>query len=413
MRRIGWFSLLIVLLAGFAAASAQDVCQTIYQQGIESLMNHCLVAASGTACWAAGTVTMQTTSGQSAAEVGATVPLPGVISLSTAKAEEWSLALLSVPVSSAGNATSTLVVFSPVTLTFDQTAADLPPGAAFTLVGGPEPPVCDGLPLPGLLVQSPEKNFAFLRVNGVDLTINGTAVLQATDANSLTVSAITRETYVGRTDSVIVRAGYSVQIVQGTVSIVAPYDPAAVAHLPTEILPHIEIVPLPGDALVRQQESLHLRPESSAYTGTVIQVGLPVSVLGQNSGGDWLHIRTYDGLTGWVPRAALELNVPVTPPVYDTAPLPPLRPFGPVQAQGVTTSENNNLRAGPGQTYEVVGHLPLNSELNIYARSPDDEWLLVETADGVQAWISITIIKPTTPFTFTDLPYSPDFPRQP
>jgi uncharacterized protein YgiM (DUF1202 family) len=77
----------------------------------------------------------------------------------------------------------------------------------------------------------------------------------------------------------------------------------------------------------------------------------------------------------------------------------------------LTTAELNNLRAGPGQTYEIVGTVPLNTGVDIYARSPDSEWLLIETSDALRAWISVTIFSPTSPgFVLEELPLSPDYP---
>jgi uncharacterized protein YgiM (DUF1202 family) len=175
----------------------------------------------------------------------------------------------------------------------------------------------------------------------------------------------------------------------------------------------MELVPLPGSALVREETVLHLRPDASAYTGTKVKAAVPVSLFGQDPSGEWVYIRTYDGETGWVPASTLAVDVVGDMPILEeglAALQRPVRPFGDVQARGVTTAESNNLRDGPGQNYNIITALPLGAELDIYARSPEDEWFLVETSDGVRAWISVSIVSPVTPLDMAELPYSPDFP---
>jgi SH3-like domain-containing protein len=311
-----------------------------------------------------------------------------------------------------GESYATLLLFGPAELMVE-TADNLPPGSAFTLTSETDPAPCGDLARPGVLVQAPSNSLTLLRVNGIDLAINGTAVIQAPNGGGLTVSALTRETILGQSGTVVF-AGYSAQVDgEGNVE-VAPYDPANVAHLPTEILPQMELVPLPGSGTVREETVLHLRPDASAYTGTQVKLAVPVSLFGRDASGEWLYIRSYDGATGWVPASALDVDGAGDMPILEASGLPtlqrPLRPFGEVQARGVTTAESNNLRDGPGQNYEIVQAVPLGTELNIYARSPEDEWFLVETTDGVRAWISVSIVNPVTPLNIAELPYSPDFP---
>jgi hypothetical protein len=77
-----------------------------------------------------------------------------------------------------------------------QTSASLTPGAAFSLMSAA--PLCSDLPRPGVLVQSAENSLTLLNVNGVDLAINGMALIQAHDDFSLTVNALARETISAR-----------------------------------------------------------------------------------------------------------------------------------------------------------------------------------------------------------------------
>ncbi|MBN1200347.1 MAG: SH3 domain-containing protein [Anaerolineae bacterium] len=408
---------LFLILAMLAAAApitpvtAQDggeSCQAIYQAAVSAVMDNCVGMATGSVCWASGDVIIQASA--AASGPGSTAPLDQTTAIAaTASDSAWSMARLHVADGVSDDAFATLLVIGPASLTFNP-SANLPPGADFTLVAEPEPSPCAELAKPGVVVQAPEKYLTLLRVNGVNLAINGTAVLHSPDGETLTVSAITHETILSDSGTVVF-AGYSATAMPLVeVPAVVPFDPAAVAFLPTEVLPRMEYVPLPGSAYVVQQTVLHLRPDASAYTGTTVKAGVPASVLARDSSGDWLYIRRYEGGIGWVPREALDVDVPVEMPVIERD-LPPLvRPFGAVQARGATTAEHNNLRDGPGQQYEIVATVGLGTELNIYARGPLDEWLLVETPDGVRAWISIMLLDPLTPFNLAEMPYSPDYP---
>ncbi|MBN1681192.1 MAG: SH3 domain-containing protein [Anaerolineae bacterium] len=403
----GLAALVIVL----APAAAQDggTCEAIYQGAVGEMLENCFVMGSGYACGASGAVTIDSASGLSEDTPGIYVALGDITALHLAEGDgsTWSMARLHIPDPVSADDAATIVVFGPAELTFEKSGRQ-PPGSVLTLTAAAEPSPCADVALPGLLVQSPEKSITLLAVNGVEIAINGTARIHLPGDGALTVSAITRETILAQTGTVVF-AGYSATIT-GEVPTVAPFDPAAVAHLPTEILPRMLRVALPGAAAVIEQTNLHLRPDPAAYTGTLVRVGLPVSVFGQSSGGDFVFVRTYDNLVGWVPLAALDMDISGAIPVFDTA-LPPLsRPFGPVQGRGSTNSEMNNLRDGPGQSYTIVITVPYGSEVNIYGRSPDGEWLLVESADGVRAWISAYLIDPLTPYNPDELPLSPDFP---
>jgi uncharacterized protein YgiM (DUF1202 family) len=409
---IGWV-ILSLLAAPVPAITAQEDsgidCAALYQAAATDMMGNCFGKEPGTACGAAGDVSIEMMSGQTVEGAGITAKTSGVFALRARPGDgsAWSLASLTLPDMVDNEKSATLIVLGPAELEF-QADSNLTPGAAFSLTNAATP-ACSSLPYPGVLVQSAENSLTLLQVNGVDLAINGMALIQAHEDRSLTVNALARETILGQTGTVIF-AGYGVQASETNVSDVAPYDQAAVANLPTAILPVIDVISLPGNAMVREQMNLFLRPDPAAYTNTIVKAGLPVTVLGRNSGGDWLHIRTYDGAIGWMPAQVLEVNVPVEMPIYDTAPALPHRPFGSIYSYIKTSAEHNNLRAGPGELYDIVATVPLWTELALYGRSPDDQWLLVETLDTRQrAWINVVLVSPSTPYPLGELPYPPDF----
>ena len=397
---------LLAAVPGTARVQEPDRCAAIYEAAIVSMMEHCFAAPAATACAAAGEVTLEMRSGQVVSEVGSRAQLNGVAALRALPGDgtAWSLASLTVPDLVNSEQAATLLVLGPAELVFDE-ATDLPPGAAFNLEapGGPFP--CDELARPGVLVQSPPNALTLLRVNGHNLAVNGLALI-ARDGDALVVSALRRETILAQSGTVIF-AGYSAAVSAESVSPVAPYDPALVAHLPTGILPTIEVVALPGNADVILSTPLYSRPALQAASNAQAQAGRPISVLGRSSDGQWLHVRTYDGRIGWVPLTTLDVRVPGEMPVYDEAPPLPVRPFGSLQGYVKTDAERSILRAGPGQEFDMVATVPFWTDLALYGRSADNQWLYVETSDGARAWISTVLISPSTPYVLVELPYGP------
>ncbi|WP_119067444.1 SH3 domain-containing protein [Aggregatilinea lenta] len=399
--------LALALLAAPLRALAQGddpACDAVLQDAITSIFDRCAAMDGPMACAASGDVTFAPAPPDGAPPF---VPLADLTALDAAAIDGgWSVARMNVAGPQTPDQMAVLMIFGPVTLTFEA-APGLTPGAAFTLSSTPDASACGNLPQPGVLVQAPDKALTLLRVNGIDLAINGTALIQALEGEGTTISAITRETILGDT-GVVVFAGYSVTVQDGTIGDVTYYDPARVANLPTVILPRMDLVPAPGSGSVTEQTVLHLRPAANAYTGNTVKVGLPVNALGQDSSGEWLYIHVYDGRTGWVPRSAIAEDFAPDMPVFDEAPAQPSRPFGPVYARGVTTSQLNNLRAGPGETYDIVAQLEGEEPLQVYGRDPDGNWLLVQTADGLRAWISASLFRASTPFLPDELPVAPD-----
>jgi uncharacterized protein YgiM (DUF1202 family) len=415
MRRVVYLSTIItavILIAWVPATTAQDTstnadCAALYTAGITDMMQYCFAKDPGTACGASGDVSIEMISGQTAQGAGISAKVSGVFALRARPGDAWSLASLTLPDMVDPHKSATLIVLGPAELEF-RPNADLTPGAAFTLTTAAAP-LCSDLPRPGVLVQSAENSLTLLNINGIDMAVNGMALIQAHDDGSLTINALARETILSQTGTVIF-AGYSVQVSGTSVSDVVPYDQAAVAHLPTAILPEIDVISLPGNAIVQEDMNLFFRPDPAAYSNIIVKAGLPVTVLGRSTGGEWLNVRTYEGETGWMPTDVLDVHVPVDMPAYDTAPAPPVRPFGSVYGYIKTNAEYNNLRSGPGEGYDIVATVPLWTDLALYGRSPDDQWLLIETLDTHQrAWISTILVSPTTPYPLADLPYPPEF----
>lgn len=398
---------LLIGPAGMTRAQGDDQCAALYQAGTIALMTHCFGAPAGTVCAAADTVQIEMQSGQVLQRAGSKAQLGGVSAVHALPGDgsAWGLAQVSLPDPLDARRSATLILLGSADVVFEPAPARSPE-TLLSLSAPAEPFPCDALPRPGLLVQSPPNAITLLRVNGIGLAVNGLALLQ-TDGEALRVSALTRETILSESGTVIF-AGYAVRVGAEGVSPVTPYDPAWVAHLPTEVLPTIEVVALPGNALLTVEATLFSRPVLEAYTNTVIRAGLPLNVLGRSADGEWLAVRSYDGALGWLPRDALDVRVPGEIPVVEGTPRPPARPFGAVYGYVETNAEQNILRDGPGQQYAIVATVPFHTGLSLYGRSRDNQWLYVEMADGTLAWINAGLISPSTPYPRDELPYVPE-----
>jgi SH3-like domain-containing protein len=398
------------LNAPASPAVAQDdgACHALYQAALVDMMAHCFSIQSGTACSVSGDVTIAMASGQEVNGPGGAARLSGVGALHALPGDgsAWSMASLTIPDPLDARKVATLLVLGPLDLTFEADPA-LPAGAVFTIKGGADPFPCSDLPRPGVLVQSPPNMLTLLRANGIDVAVNGLALIHPLNGG-IEVASLAKETILGQTGTVVF-AGYGVQASGDSVSPVVPYDPASVAYLPVEILPEMTAIALPGNATVKATLTLFSRPAAESYTNTMVKAGLPVSVFGRSADDQWLYIRTYDGQLGWFPNASLDVSVPGELPVLTDAPPSPIRPFGSMQGLIKTSAEYNNLREGPGESYAIVATVPLWTDLTLYGRSTDDQWLYVETQDGQRAWISVLLVSPSTPYTLNELPYPPGY----
>ncbi len=381
-------------------------CEQRYAQGVENWMAHCYTSSPATVCAATDGVSIETLSGQRVNGAGRTARLSSVAALElSAEGGAWPLARVHLYDVTRQEA-PTLLVMGPAALHFDEATGAYWKGTSFALETA-STPLCDALPYPAVLIQSPQNMITLLRINGTELAVNGTALVSARSSGALQITSLYKETILGQSGAVVF-AGYTVSALGEYAGEVVPYEAGRVAHLPMDVLPRIEIVPLPGNAVPTQETTLYSQPQAAYYTNTTAPVGVPVNVYGQDVGGEWVLVRTYEGEIGWLPAYGLEMHVPVALPVYAETLTLPRRPFGAVQGYVKTSGETNNLRAGPSVKAAVVATVPLWTDLALYGRSADGQWLLVETLEGVRGWVSVDVISSSTPYNLDELPYGPE-----
>mgnify|MGYP005838321719 FL=1 len=84
--------------------------------------------------------------------------------------------------------------------------------------------------------------------------------------------------------------------------------------------------------------------------------------------------------------------LPTTPPPPTDTPVPPTPTPEPSPVVEVTT-ENLNVRSGPGTAYARVGQVKQGDRLEVLAQSPAGEWYLVCCVGGEQGWVSVDYVR--------------------
>ncbi len=82
---------------------------------------------------------------------------------------------------------------------------------------------------------------------------------------------------------------------------------------------------------------------------------------------------------------------PTITPTPTQTPTPTPTPLPVYKAQIV--AELVNLRAGPGDAYQVLSILPQGDEVVLKGRSADDAWVWVRTAAGEQGWLFAELLQ--------------------
>ncbi|MCU0511507.1 MAG: SH3 domain-containing protein [Anaerolineae bacterium] len=122
--------------------------------------------------------------------------------------------------------------------------------------------------------------------------------------------------------------------------------------------------------------------------------GYDLNVVGRNADGSWLEVVTPNRRrTGWV-------NITHVETTGDVLALP--QTAFTTRTSAVVNTAFQNLRTGPGANFDVIVQLRGSTWLNVIGRNAENSWVLVQTADGLQGWVSTRFT--TINFTITDVP---------
>jgi len=149
--------------------------------------------------------------------------------------------------------------------------------------------------------------------------------------------------------------------------------------------------PIPTYVAKVTAELVNLRsfPDAESEVLAILPRDEDVELVGKLAGpdGDWLRVRTREGLEGWIFAEFLEpepgaVVAVLTPPPTPT-PSPPH-----------VIVELANLRAGPGPAYDLITMLPRDTLFVPTARDATDAWVFGATPEGEQGWLFLQLLSP-------------------
>ena len=129
---------------------------------------------------------------------------------------------------------------------------------------------------------------------------------------------------------------------------------------------------------------------------TVIYNGQVVSLLGRWASNNWVKVRLYSGVEGWVNSTYLTTSVPVSQlPVLGGEP-PTVKPTPPEsQLTAVVATGALNVRSGPAISFSSVAVVVSGEQLVLLGRNVNTSWVKVRTPGNVEGWVNASLIATT------------------
>ncbi|MCY3865565.1 MAG: SH3 domain-containing protein [Chloroflexi bacterium] len=304
----------------------------------------------------------------------------------------------------------------------NRTPADsvTPKWRSFTVVSGDAPSDCATAPQIGALVlQSVYGRSAILNINGVEAEINGTLIV-LTQGDSARFIAIEGQISLGAYgQSVNLKVGQQLNLQYSdgdwTKPAQLPGSPVLlvfdlIEHLPITLFDRPLPIPQPGYAQTQGGVNMRAAPDINSRLLFQVPAGETMSVLGNSSDRQWLHIRLGNGETGWMSAELLARNLGEIGPVYDLTPAPPQRLGVYAELATVNVAAGGNLRDAPDTAFRVKRGLPFGMRVKLLARSPYSPWVKVN-ADGDIGWMALFTL--TTRAVISSLPIDHEVPLPP
>ncbi len=152
----------------------------------------------------------------------------------------------------------------------------------------------------------------------------------------------------------------------------APVAPVA-AQVRAPLLPEQTLVPV-TTGKVNIKTDLRRGPGQSFGAVDTLMVDEPVTILALDQSGDWAVVQATRSRLGWLPLNSLDLEGSVA---------------GAGQAvTGWVSSNEVEVRQGPGIYYPAAGKLAINDLVAVLGLNPGRNWALIETLAGGRGWIS-------------------------
>lgn len=251
-----------------AAQTSPTTCSALVQQALDAAGAACNSLGRNQICYGNNQTEALDTDQQSLAsfsEVGDTVSIADIASLKTAPFNPdesvWGVAMLSlqanIPDTLPGQAVNFIVYGdSQITPVESDDETYSAPMQAFTLSTGIGKPACKEAPHDGVLVQSPDGVKVNFLVNGIEIEIGSTVLLDKRLDEKVWVSTLegeARVTSAGVTQ--VALPGFKVVTIPGNPPAApAPYGNADVQGVPVSLLPKSVVVPFIVDSVAGTQD---------------------------------------------------------------------------------------------------------------------------------------------------------------
>lgn len=284
----------------------------------------------------------------------------------------------------------------------DRTAPDLPAWQSVVVrTGATVASTCGSLPRSAYVVQTPFGQPVNIAINGVSLGLNGTVLIQTIDSMTVFAGLSGQSSlYAAGAEQTLrpgqeILVGYAGDNFAEPVTLPSaplPLDEALVVNFPVALLDRTIILPQPGYVSTDGAVNLRVAPSTDAEVLLQVQPGQVLSVLGQNSTGEWYHVRLDSGETGWMYAPLLIQNVGAIDAVYEATPLPPQR-YGDIgRTATVVAPAGVNMRAAPDVSFPLVMTIPDGAKVTLLARSPYSPWVKVDF-NGVIGWLALITLQ--------------------
>ncbi len=265
-----------------------------------------------------------------------------------------------------------------------------------------EIPACVDVPRSVFIAQVVQDNVATrVVVNGVSIDLLGAMVVYTTpDATvfaslygglRILVAGTTTVFWAGQQISIPFSGGDYSSPAGAPLGAVL-LDTAALANLPLALLDHPIIMPQPGFVSTQGLVNLRAAPSTDAALLAEVPTGVILSVLGSNPAGDWYHVQTTFGLSGWMFAELLSQNVGTISATYENTPGAPVRFGTPTLTATVIAPDGVNLRDAPDVTFNAVSLVPFGAAVNLVARSPYSPWVSVDY-NGITGWLALITLE--------------------
>lgn len=285
----------------------------------------------------------------------------------------------------------------------------------------PHTSACDNEPPSSFIVQGPYGETTRVVINGVSVDLRGTLVIQTYDASTHFIALEGNSQAIIFGTEIPLTAGQQIIVPYNagdfTLPLGAPTESGAldwshIVNLPVVLLDRPVLLPQPGYIITQNDTNMRAAPSVEARSLYLVPPGQILSVIGQNSTRDWLHVRLGNNETGWMREDVVERRTARVTVAYDSTPQPPQR-YGNAGTTGlVIAGQGGNLRVAPATTFPTVGTLPFGTEVHLLARSPYNHWVKVDSA-GQVGWMSLLTLETQSVIGFLPVDYDVPLPPEP